>query len=250
VKYIVSVDDTDMPDTIGTGQLVQNLCEKIENRQWGKCSSISRHQLLVHDDVPYTSHNSSMCFELNLKNVDIKPFIQFTGKYLEAKSAKGSDPGLCIAKSSGQLMTEEIIAFGLKAKSRILKKSDAYSLAEKTGVYLSEHGGTGMGVIGAVAGIGLRLSGNDGRYRGWYHFGRSGDVVTTQFLNSHTFVDNVMTKNGSILNANENVMIGSEKTKTIRVKSRQVILAYANEKNCSDSSVKYRTITKKEAKAY
>ena len=44
---------------------------------------------------------------------------------------------------------------------------DAYLLAEQfPELSLSEHGGTGDGVIGALAGVGLRLSGSDGRIKG------------------------------------------------------------------------------------
>ena len=34
---------------------------------------------------------------------------------------------------------------------------------------LPGYGGTGQGVVGALAGVGLRLYGDDGRFRGWYH---------------------------------------------------------------------------------
>ncbi len=98
--------------------------------------------------------------------------------FLETRTEKGSDPGLCVAQLSDSLDGESLMDFGKAAKNRVLTKPDAYALAAKTGVHLSEHGGTGQGVVGALAGIGLRLSGNDGRYRGWYHLGRPGDIVS------------------------------------------------------------------------
>ncbi len=250
MKYLVSIDDTDMPDTKGTGHLTQELCAKIESANWGICSPISRHQLFVHKDVPYTSHNSTMCFELLPTEFCRTTFIEFCAGFLQENAAKGSDPGLCMALFDKELDVETLITFGRKAKSQLLNKSDAYRIARKTGIHLSEHGGTGDGVIGAVAGVGLRLSGNDGRYRGWYHLGRPGDIVSVKSLCEYDFVDYVTTKEGRILNPEENLEISSEKIKTIRRSNNRVILVYPSENLVMGNSVRYRIITKKEAKAY
>jgi hypothetical protein len=48
----------------------------------------------------------------------------------------------------------------------VLTKQEAYDLAYYLGIHLSEHGGTGDGIIGAMAGVGLRLSGNHGEAKG------------------------------------------------------------------------------------
>ncbi len=95
------------------------------------------------------------------------------------------------------------------------------SVARQAGIHLSEHGGTGDGVVGAVAGIGLRLSGNDGRYRGWYHLGQPGSIVRVDTLCDFPFIDQLVTSSGTILSTNMSVFIGSEKTKTVRMDSRQ-----------------------------
>jgi len=100
-----------------------------------------------------------------------------------------------------------------------------------------------------LAGIGLRLSGNDGRYRGWYHLGRPGDIIGVQTLCEYPFVDALVTCDGRDLPQDMHVMVGSEKTKTIRMDHRQVIVVAT----CSGATcpgIAYRTITKKEAKQY
>ena len=56
------------------------------------------------------------------------------------------------------------IDFGYRAKQVVLTKSNAYKLAKKLDIHLSEHGGSGQGVIGALAGVALRLTANDGRF--------------------------------------------------------------------------------------
>ncbi len=249
MKYMVCIDDTDMPGTKGTGWLAQELCEKLEKNHMGSCSAISRHQLFVHEDIPFTSHNSSMCFELTLKNQEMEPIIRYMANFLETRSEEGSDPGLCVAAFDKTLARKELIRFGKMAKDTVSCKADAYDIARQTGIHLSEHGGTGDGVVGAVAGIGLRLSGNDGRYRGWYHLGTPGSIVSVDELCNYPFIDKLMTKSGTILSSDMSVSIGSEKTKTVRMDNKQVVVVLKNEA-AEQTGVKYRTITKQEAKQY
>jgi hypothetical protein len=238
-----------MPGTKGTGWLVQGLCEQIETLGWGRCSAISRHQLFVHEDIPFTSHNSSMCFEIALENKPMEPVIDFMADYLETCSQKGSDPGLCVAKLDSRLARKELIAFGKMAKQAVTSKAVAYDLARQAGIHLSEHGGTGDGVVGAVAGVGLRLSGNDGRYRGWYHLGLPGSIVRVDTLCDFPFIDQLVTRTGTVLSTEMSVSIGSEKTKTVRMDNKQVVVVLRNE-DAEKTGVEYRTITKQEAKAY
>ena len=249
MHYLVCVDDTDMPGTRGTGWLVQEMCEHIENNNMGTCHPISRHQLFVHKDVPFTSHNSSMCFELQLKQPKITKVINFAADFLEKKSMQGSDPGLCVAQKDDTLDSNQLVAFGQSAKQQVLSKEQAYGLAKEAGIHLSEHGGTGDGVIGALAGIGLRLSGEDGRYRGWYHLGLPGTTTTVGELCRYPFIDKVVTQAGSLLPTDTPLCIGSEKIKTIRMQSRQVVVVTEN-KTTEERTPYYRTITHREAKIY
>ncbi|WP_024336296.1 hypothetical protein [Desulfotignum balticum] len=249
MNYMVCIDDTDMPGTRGTGWLVEDLCRILTAEKLAATKAISRHQLYVHKDIPYTSHNSAMGFEMILEPRYYDAVMSLFQIFLETRTEKGSDPGLCVVQLSDSLDDESLAAFGKAAKNRVLTKSDAYSLAARTGVHLSEHGGTGQGVVGALAGIGLRLSGNDGRYRGWYHLGRPGDIVSVGALCEYPFVDALVTCDGHYLALDTRVMMGSEKTKTVRMGHRQVIVvAPCNDPACP--GIAYRTITKKEAKKY
>jgi len=250
MHYWICVDDTDMPGTRGTGWLLQELCRTLEDRQMGACSAISRHQLFVHEDVPYTSHNSSMCFEFEpARGTTEAQIIDFMGTALETRSQKGSDPGLCVTGPVTAKAGERLMAFGRTAKQNICKKGEAYGLARYLGIHLSGHGGTGDGIIGALAGIGLRMSGNDGRYRGWHHLGKPGDVLGVGTLCAYPFIDGLVMESGSPLAPEEKVQVGSEKTKTVRLGSRRVVVVTDNE-SAKETGIPYRTITKKEAKQY
>ncbi|HBI16373.1 MAG TPA: hypothetical protein DDY20_12845 [Desulfobulbaceae bacterium] len=250
MSFLVAVDDTDMPGTTGTGRLLQELCGILKTSGWCVSSPISRHQLFVHDDIPFTSHNSAMCVEIDLINVEIESFVFFMARYLEEQSARGSDPGLCIAELDGSLDTSLLIEFGKRAKSEIVSKAEAYDIAQKTGIHLSEHGGTGLGVIGAVAGMGLSLTGNDGRYRGWYALGKPGDIIPAGSIRAHGFDGQVMTLTGEVLDPAEPLMVGSEKTKAVRINSQPVILTCGCNGHGGGGNARFRTLTSQEAKAY
>lgn len=63
-KYLISFDDTDMIGSIGTGHVLQGFLDEMKLDY----DFISRHQLYVHEEIPYTSHNSSMCAKVSTKS--------------------------------------------------------------------------------------------------------------------------------------------------------------------------------------
>jgi hypothetical protein len=171
MRYYLCIDDTDNLETKGTGWLTERACSEMAELELGSFSPISRHQLFVHEDVPYTSHNSAMCVEI-AECGEPDAVIRYMQEFLERNGAPGSDPGLCLVPESLPAEAwERLVRFGNDAKGTVLDKGLAYGLAGELGVHLSEHGGTGDGVIGALAGAGLRMGGEDGRYRGWMHLG-------------------------------------------------------------------------------
>ena len=159
--FLISFDDTDSIDTLGTGHVLNRFLATIPH----KTGYITRHQLFVHDDVPFTSHNSSMCATVS-GDIALDSFIECAARFLETERADGSDPGLCIAEVGAITDVNALVEWGLCAKTEVLAKEDAYTIAQHCNVHLSEHGGDGQGVVGALAAVGLRLSGNDGRVRG------------------------------------------------------------------------------------
>lgn len=176
-EILICIDDTDNLDSIGTGALLGNMCEEMHSKGLGSAGFITRHQLFIHEDIPYTSHNSSMCCKF--ETADVSEVLKFAKDYLKNNSAEGSDPGLCIYnfKEKDPSLLKE---FGLKAKEKIVTKEEAYALAEMypNEIYLSEHGGYGIGVIGAIAGVGLRLTGMDGRIKGKIYPETPGEKLT------------------------------------------------------------------------
>ena len=76
--------------------------------------------------------------------------------------AEGADPG--IAAVDATAVSSAVVAFGQDAKRLVLTQEQALRLARNAGLLLEPLGGTGGGVIGALAGIGLAATGSDGRY--------------------------------------------------------------------------------------
>ena len=248
MKIIFAIDDTDNAESPGTGHLAQDISERIEQERWGKCSGITRHQLYIHRDIPYTSHNSAMCFEADILKDRLDKIIDFGIRFLEEKSAQGSDPGLCVAVAGRRLDKKRLTHFGLLAKRKVLTKELAYALAGNLKVHLTEHGGTGQGVVGALAGVGLRLAGNDGRFRGWYHFGRAGEKISVQTLCSYDFIDSVRSCNGEILERDAMVLLGGDRLKTVLRDAESVVLVTRTDSELQD--IQWKTLTKEQVKQY
>ncbi len=224
MNIYLSIDDTDNYDSPGSGQLAETLAGELKDKGLtDQCSNISRHQLFVHEAIPYTSHNSSMCFSTTTPDNKLSDIIEFTKKFLRKNSAPGSDPGLCVAVDNNLLNRVALSNFGISAKQTIRSKQEAYDLAQKTGIHLSEHGGTGDGIIGALAGIGLRLQGNDGRIRGWLNLGERGQITTPKSLCNSPNVDDVMDDDGHSIAEDIPVILADSKIKTILRNHQQVI---------------------------
>lgn len=159
--YLIAFDDTDNLETKGTGHVLAGFLATLPC----EVGYITRHQLFVDERVPFTSHNSVMCATAS-GDLAQDELVALAVRYLEEARAEGSDPGLCVADVDTLEGIDLLVEWGKRAKGEVLTKAEAYDLARRCNVHLSEHGGDGQGIVGALAGVGLRLSGNDGRVRG------------------------------------------------------------------------------------
>lgn len=249
MRILVCIDDTDSLESRGTGALALDISQKILEKGWGMPKFISRHQLYVHQDIPYTSHNSAMCFEVEgVEGENLKKIRDLCIDYLERESAEGSDPGLCIVELDRLTGSEGLIEFGKKAKQNVLTKKDAYRTALKLGVHLSEQGGTGGGVIGALAGAGLRLGGDDGRIKGKYFVGHQGEVMTAKEILQSTNIDEIREENGEALQGQERIVLG-EKVKAVLLGGRVVLLVERTEGALRDRA-EWATLPKSKVRKY
>jgi hypothetical protein len=222
MKILISIDDTDNIESRGTGELAELLGTGITAKGWGKCGPVTRHQLLVHPDIPYTSHNSSMCFRADISADMLNAITDYCCSALAAESAPGSDPGLCVLAPQLLEEPEALMSYGRKAKTTVILKKEAYEMAAALGIHLSEHGGTGQGVIGALAGAGLRLTGNDGRFKGKLRIPSRNGTATVKEIRDFG-VDIVKTVAGVALDDLEAVHVG-EWVKLVLLDEKAVLI--------------------------
>lgn len=247
MRVLVSIDDTDNLESRGTGEIASLIAEALQKEGWGKAGMVTRHQLLVHPDIPYTSHNSAMCFVAEIAEGCLDRVTSFAGDFLDHECAAGSDPGLCIAPVDRLGDGAELIEFGLLAKREVLTMQMAYDLAGRLGVHLSQHGGTGQGVIGALAGAGLRLWGNDGRMKGALQFGGRSLLQVSELL-GHPDVDEVRSFNGGELLRPEDLVEIGEKPKTVLQQGASVLLVGALSREGSEAV--WQTVHRKQLRGY
>ena len=168
MKLYVCVDDTDdLTKSTSTGKISDLIGNRIVEMGGVMEQGITEHQLYLHKDIDYTSHNSSMCMVMDIEGVEVADIKREAEKILKEHMAPTSDPGLCFCRLDQLKEPDRLIAYGKRAQNEDNPKSEAYALAEEIGgTILEEYGGTGIGVIGALAGVGLRLSGCNGTFPG------------------------------------------------------------------------------------
>jgi hypothetical protein len=209
MNILISIDDTDDIDSRGTGEIAELMAQGLTDKGLASCGRVTRHQLLIHPDIAYTSHNSSMCFPARIDEASLEAVTGWCQTALATESVEAADPGLCVAAVDRLAEPDALVAYGRSAKERVFSKAEAYQIAAGLGVHLSEHGGTGIGVIGALAGAGLRLSGNDGRFKGKFAIPSQGGIASVDQIGSHG-VDSVQTFEGDVLGGEELVVVAGE----------------------------------------
>ena len=158
----ISIDDTDtLTGPRGTGKLARMIADTVgaDFSVFG----VTRHQLYVHPDIPYTSHNSNAVIHVDADGDDAMDHLfEVAEQVMLGDFLEGSDPGLAVA--SYRQVTSSLVVYAQDAKCSVLTQDRARTLAKNLKIRLKGLGGTEDGVIGAMAGLGLAFSGNDGRF--------------------------------------------------------------------------------------
>jgi hypothetical protein len=167
MQILLGVDDTDvLGHKPGTGRLARDLGAHLAEANLATLVGVVRQQLLVDPRIPYTSHNSPACLILDVtttaNGAAATRVFDAAARYVQSRAAQGSDPGLCLAPR--EAIGGAIVEWGWRASSEVLSKAEAVDVARRAGLRLEELGGTGDGIIGALAAVGLTAEGNAGRF--------------------------------------------------------------------------------------
>jgi len=205
VRCLIAIDDTDNLESRGTGFRARQLGARLGESGLGRLRGITRHQLFVHPSIPYTSHNSSACLDVDLADDAMATARDFCREFLATESADGSDAGLCVAPFDG--IPDEVIAFGRDAKQRVLTRDQAHALADRHAIHLEGVTGQRIGVIGALAAVGLRRGGHDGRFIWLEGVRELSGSATAGALLATTGIDSVETTDGRPIPADAEVIV-------------------------------------------
>ncbi len=161
MTFFLSIDDTDSLDSRGTGRLARAIADTLGQEY--PVAAVTRHQLFVHESIPYTSHNSCAVIHIGPTAPDqAERIFSIARRVMMEDFVEGSDPGIALAHMNE--VTPAMVAFGQDAKRVVLTQEKARTLAKNCSIRLEGLGGTEGGVIGAMAGIGLASTGYDGRF--------------------------------------------------------------------------------------
>ena len=187
----ICMDDTDNLESRGTGKLSRTIAKTLSKDY--PVYGVTRHQLYKHPDIPYTSHNT--CSVIHIEDMEIgriDEIFEVVKREMLDDFIDGSDPGLAAAHESQ--ITPALAAFGNDAKYTILNQEKARNLARNIGIRLEGLGGTEDGVIGAMAGLGLASTKNDGRFLIVGSKNIKGQKTAAELLNSG--IDAIYTLDG------------------------------------------------------
>jgi len=156
---LIGLDDTDNAESRGTGHLARMIAADLAPAY--RVLGVTRHQLLVDPRVPYTRNNSSATIVLDgNETLDVAALADRVRALMLGDLQPGSDPGLCVAGS----VPAAVVDFGRRAQRELVTQAEARGLAAAHDITLLGLSGTQDGVIGALAAVGLAVSGEDGRY--------------------------------------------------------------------------------------
>jgi tRNA(Ile2) C34 agmatinyltransferase TiaS len=156
----VGIDDTDTLESRGTGNLARSIATAIS--QSHTVFGVTRHQLFVHPDIPFTSHNSCAVIHVQATESTMDELFQTAKRLMLDDFVDGSDPGLAVA--SDRQIAASLVAFAQDAKTIVVTQERARQVAANCGIRFEGLGGTNGGVIGAIAGVALASLQNDGRF--------------------------------------------------------------------------------------
>jgi hypothetical protein len=162
MRFLIGLDDTDSPRGSSTGELALRLGESLQSAGLGRLDSVTRHQLFTSPQVARTTRNSACCITLEGDTSKSKEMEMACRTFLLREYSSGSNAGYAFA--SWIQVTFELVNWARLVKSQKVTRAEAIAQARASGIAVAGLCGTGAGVIGAVAAIGLRYRGEDGRF--------------------------------------------------------------------------------------
>lgn len=229
MKIYVAIDDLRQIDGGKAGAAASSLTRIIEDNSWGTCSIPSRHRLYPHPSTGCKKHNTARSFAADIKDEYLPEFIDYARNMIKTVATPDSHTGLAIVVPQQMENTDELINFAYKAKEELVTKAETLELAKKPGIYLFALSGSGQGIIGALAGAGLNMTGNDGQFRGKLELSKEEYyIATVKEIIEKTYVEQVKSMDFESIGEDEYVRMG-EKVKVVRLDDKYTLMVFPTE---------------------
>jgi hypothetical protein len=158
--FYLGIDDTGPPGKSGSSQTALALGLHLQARKLVRLVHVSAHALVPAAEVPHSSLNHAYCLTLEGETQQLREIDMESRVYLMHNAAAGANPGFALAPR--ELVNERILNWGKACQMMLLERREALDLARSQGITSAGFTGSGSGVIGALAAVGLRSSGSDG----------------------------------------------------------------------------------------
>jgi hypothetical protein len=157
----VGIDDTNNSDSVGTAKYARSIAKEISKKY--PIYGVTRHQFYLHPAIKFSIHNFCAVIHVDVNEEElVDDILEIVKKRMHTDFNEGSNPGLAVAHENQ--ISPAVVAYGKDAKEKVLTQDRAWNLARNSCIKLEGFGQTKNGVIGAIAGIGLAITGNDGRF--------------------------------------------------------------------------------------
>jgi len=196
-NWLICIDDTDNEESVGTGKLARWLGANLAERRLIDAEfSVTRHQLLVHPDIPYTSHNSSACIGASGSH-ESEVLLDAARDFLKQHWHEGANPGLCVLRADR--VRSALVKIAQAAQREVLKLDEFDAAIRDMHLAIWSAGETGQGRIGACAGAALRSTQDDGRFIGLRGIRDLTGRVSVRDICDRSGVDEVRLEDGGLL---------------------------------------------------
>lgn len=201
-QLIIGIDDTDVEGGPGTGTLARLLAAQIDDGGWGTSLGVTRHELLRIYKIKDTGHNYCYAFgvETDRSVLDLEDDLV---DYVRRAAAKGSDPGIAIMSRHSDI--PHTLAFGRRCQTEVMRLEWALTFSNESNVGIRALGRERLGAIGALAAVGLRAGGNDGRFIDLRGIRDLQGVVTAGYMREHTAIDLIISTDGEPIDRDDRV---------------------------------------------
>lgn len=229
MRIYVALDDSRQLDGGKAGETASLLGKYIEAQGWGRSAIPSRHRLYPHPETGCKKHNTARSFAADIDEQYLNEFIDYACQLIRTTGTPDSNAGLAIAVPDLMENPDELIEYAYRVKEGLVGKGEVLELAARPGLYVFELNGSGNGIIGALAAAGLRMTGNDGQFRGKLQVGSGEDYIASiKEIIDQTYVEQVKNMEFDNISDAEYVRMG-EKVKIVLLDNKYTLMVFPTE---------------------